>query len=304
MRAYFLWLAKFITVVVVILFAIPAFIGILIGVAGLKSTDIEIVEKKKVAVVEVAGIIESSKETLKELYGHAANEDIKGIVLRINSPGGAVGPSQAVYDAIRKLREKKPIVAVMEAVAASGGIYVALGASEVLAQPGTITGSIGVVYQVPNFSDVTDKVGFKMVSLKAGELKDAGNPFKPLDDKTRTFLEGTLKDVHEQFIRDVAEARGIETEAVRKFADGRIILGEQAKEYGLVDGYGDIYDAARAALKLANVELKEGEEPELVFHEDKLGKLKQLLQSANLWIDRLAIGAPVQMPRPMLLASY
>ncbi|MCB0333435.1 MAG: signal peptide peptidase SppA [Bdellovibrionales bacterium] len=276
MKEYFLWLAKFITVVIVILIAIPMLIGGLIATTHELSSVAEKGKESGVAIVEVKGMIQDDEEILRKLHEQIEDEHVTGIVLDVDSPGGAVGPSQAIYDAVRRLKEIKPIVVSMGTVAASGGLYVSLGASKVLCQPGTMTGSIGVILQIPNVSSITDKVGFEMLTVKSGALKDVGNAFRPVSQADKTFLQSTVEVAHDAFIQAVAEGRGLEVEKVKTFADGRVILGSQAVEYGLADGYGDLYDAAREVYALAGKPLKDDEQPNIFFKEDKYEELKEL----------------------------
>lgn len=277
MKEYFVWLAKLVTGIVLLLVFIPLMIAAMISAASTAKKQIPGQLGPKVAVVELHGIIESEEEVLRKLHEHIANSDIKGIVLDINSPGGAVGPSQAIFSAVQKLKEKKPIVAAMGTVAASGGLYAALGASQVYSQPGTITGSIGVILQIPNVSELADRVGFRMVTIKSGALKDAGNSFEPIQAEARAYLEQTARRAHEDFMLAVAEGRNIPLETVRQFADGRILLGSQALDLKLVDGFGDVYDAGRAVMELAGEPLPEGEYPQLIRPEKPFASLSQIL---------------------------
>jgi len=272
MREYKLWLAKIVTIVILTFVFIPLVAGVM---TVAKKTG------PRVSVVELAGVIEDSTEVLKELYHAARDKDVKAIVLRIDSPGGAVAPSEEVFNAVRRLKAEKPIVVSMGSLAASGGLYSAVGASKILCQPGTQTGSIGVVMQIPNFTTIANKVGFDMITVKSGALKDAGNQFRPMTEVERRFLEDTANKVHDAFIKAVAEGRNIPEEKVRTFADGRVLLGSEAKAYGLVDDFGDVYDAGREALKLAKVELKPDEVPNLVFVNEKKGLLQRALESAS-----------------------
>ena len=235
----------------------------------------------RVSVIELAGVIEDSSDVLRELYHAARDKDVKAIVLRIDSPGGAVAPSEEVYNAVRRLKAEKPIVVSMGSLAASGGLYSAVGASKIFCQPGTQTGSIGVVMQIPNFTSIANKVGFDMITVKSGALKDAGNQFRPMTEVERKFLEDTALKVHDGFIKAVAEGRNIPEDKVRSFADGRVLLGSEAKAYGLVDDFGDVYDAGREALKLAKFELKPDEVPNLVFVNEKKSFLQRALDSAS-----------------------
>jgi protease-4 len=272
MREYKLWLAKIITIVILTFVFVPLVAGVM---TVAKKTG------PRVSVVELTGVIEDSTDVLKELYHAARDKDVKAIVLRIDSPGGAVAPSEEVFNAVRRLKAEKPIVVSMGSLAASGGLYSAVGASKIFCQPGTQTGSIGVVMQIPNFTTIANKVGFDMITVKSGALKDAGNQFRPMTEVERQFLEDTANKVHDAFIKAVAEGRNIPEEKVRSFADGRVLLGSEAKAYGLVDEFGDVYDAGREALKLAKVELKPDEVPNLVFVNEKKGLLQRALESAS-----------------------
>jgi len=274
-KAYFLWLAKLVTLMAMLLVGFFMFMGIVVmmGRDAIPKTD------KRVAVVELNGLIESSKEVVKKLHEQIVDDKVKGVVLRINSPGGAVGPSQDIYNAVRKLKERKPIVASMGSVAASGGLYAALGASKIFCQPGTLTGSVGVVLQIPNFTKVAEKLGVEMVTIKSGELKDVGNSFRTMTEKDRKFLQSTVDEVHTAFVDAVVEGRGIPKSEVEKFADGRVILGSQALALNLVDEYGDVYDAGREVFKILGEPLKDSEFPELFYVEDRLSKLRRLLDS-------------------------
>jgi len=282
MKEYLVWLAKLLTIVVIIVFIIPFFL-----LTAMSATDkaIEevapITDKKTVAVIEVRGVISDAKEILEDLYKQAASDKVKGIVLRVDSPGGAVGPSQEIFSAVKALKSRKPIVASMGAVAASGGLYVSLGASRILAQPGTITGSIGVIMQLPNFTKIANQIGVDFITIKSGKLKDAGNTFRPMTDEEREFLQNTILKAHEDFVLAVQEGRNLAHEKVVSFADGRVILGSQAKELGLIDGYGDLYDAARAVFEILGEPLSEKETPKLYYPGGKFERIRKVLESLS-----------------------
>lgn len=281
MREYFIWLAKMLTVVGLIFIVIPVtLIAVLAAVGAVVAPQIGD-PSKAVAVVEIKGVIEDSKSVLMELAKNLRNKHVKGIVLSINSPGGSVGPSQEIYEAVKKWKGEKPIVAVMGSVAASGGLYSALGATKILAQPGTLTGSIGVIMQVPNLTRVADWAGVQMITVKSGKLKDVGNQFREMLPEERAYLDKSLSVVHGQFIDAVADGRAMPKDKVVTFADGRIVLGSEAKELGLIDGYGDVYEGGRLVLELAGEPLKPGELPSLVFPDDTLSELKRALQSVS-----------------------
>lgn len=280
MRNYILWLSKLLTLLVIFLFVLPVGFVILLGILiNLSDDGSESRSKNVVAVIKLDGMIDDSREVIGELHKQIANEKVKGIVLRINSPGGAVGPSQDIYAAVKRLKAKKPIVASMGSVAASGGFYAALGASKIFCQPGTITGSIGVILNLPNVRRVADWAGVEMITVKSGALKDVGNAFREMAPEEREFLQGTVSTVHEEFVRAVAEGRSLDRQKVAQFADGRIIIGSQAKDLKLVDGFGDVYDAARAVFDVLGKPLPEGEYPKLHYVEDRLASVRRVLES-------------------------
>lgn len=282
MKSYFLWLAKFITVVLVVFVVIPVLGLAVISAAGqIMVKDLTPAKKNSVAVVELNGAIMTSKDIVEKLHDQVENKDVKGIVLRINSPGGAVGPSQDIYRAVERLKAKKPIVVSMGSVAASGGLYSAMAASKIFAQEGTLTGSIGVIMQLPNFKEIAHKVGFDMITIKSGKMKDAGNSFRDMKPEERAYLEDVAKRAHSDFIDAVAKGRNIPREKVEQFADGRILLGTDAKKLGLVDEFGDVYDAARAVFDLLGKPLKEDEEPNLLYPGDKFEEIKKILKSVS-----------------------
>lgn len=290
MREYFVWLAKFFTTVVIVVFVAPLLLAVAVGAIGAASSGKHpsIATDKKVAVVELTGVIEDSKEVVNDLYKQADDDSIKGIVLRINSPGGAVGPSQEIFETVKKLKAKKPIIAVMEAVAASGGFYSALGASKIFAQPGTLTGSIGVIMQIPNVEKLADWAGVKMITIKSGAMKDVGNTFRTMTPEEQAYLEETARDVHAQFISAVSDARNIAKTEVLKWGDGRVILGQKAKELGIVDAFGGVHDGARAVFEelgsplpadedrnwctrpISSQSLKRSSNPLPIFHSDSI----------------------------------
>jgi protease IV len=208
---------------------------------------------ERVGVVEVTGVITDSKTTLRELREFEEDPRIRAVVVRIDSPGGSVGPSQEILEAMQRLQKKKHVLASMGSIAASGGFYVAMGGEKVYANPGTLTGSIGVISQFPNVSGLLKWAGVDMRTITAGKLKDAGNPFREMSAEERSYFQAMLDDVHAQFIGAVVEARKLPEEEVRKVADGRVFTGRKAKELKLVDELGGLQDAVREAGKLAGI---------------------------------------------------
>src|SRR5262245_43180794 len=208
----------------------------------------------KVAVVELEGIILDVEDLVRDLKSHRDNPLVRAVVVRINSPGGVVGPTQELVRAVQRLREAgKPVVASLGAVAASGGYYVAVAADTIYANPGTLTGSIGVIMQMANLENLMKKVGVDYVVIKAGQFKDVGNVSRPMTAEERRVLQSLPDDVQRQFLDAVAEGRKLERSRVVAFADGRVFSGAQAKALGMVDELGGLEEAVDRAAKLAGL---------------------------------------------------
>jgi protease IV len=208
----------------------------------------------RVAIVELEGVIIEVDDIVRELKAHRENPSVRAVVMRINSPGGVVAPTQELHTAIQRLREAgKPVVASMGSVAASGGYYVAVACDRIYANPGTLTGSIGVIMQLANLEQLMKKVGVDYVVVKAGQFKDVGNIARAMTPDERRVMQALLDDVHAQFIGAVAEGRKLPREDVARFADGRVFSGTQAKELKMVDALGGLEDAVLAAAKLAGI---------------------------------------------------
>ncbi len=212
--------------------------------------------EKKIGVIYVNGVISDYIGYLKKLKKAERDNSIKAVVIVVNSPGGSVGASQEIYRAIEKLRKKKPVVVSMGNVAASGGYYISVPANVIYADPGTITGSIGVIIQHVNLNGLFQKIGIKMENIKSGKNKDILYPNNELTPEQKKLLEATIKDVYEQFLDAIVKYRPIKKEKLRKIADGRIFSGRQAKELGLVDKLGNFDDAVQEAKKLAGIKGK------------------------------------------------
>lgn len=226
-----------------------------------------------VGYVEVKGPILDSGETVKQLAEMRKKTNVKAVVLRIESPGGVIGPSQEIYAAVKKLAKTKKVVVSMGSVAASGGYHVAIPAAVIYANPGTITGSIGVLMKLSNVEGLMDKVGMKAFTLKSGKFKDTGSPVRPLTDEDKALLQGVIGNLHEQFVKAVAESRKLPVEEVRRLADGRVYTGEQALALRLVDRLGTLEDAVEEAGRLAGIK----GEPTLIMPPKKRKFLKELL---------------------------
>jgi protease IV len=237
-----------ITGAVILLFTVT-----LVFVALLLGGDKQLLGGKGVGLVEVKGLIIDSQETVRQLNELRENERVKAIVLRIDSPGGVVGPSQEIYAEVKKLSAVKKVVVSMGSLAASGGYYIAAPAVRIIANPGTITGSIGVLMKFSNVEGLLGKIGMKAFTLKTGKYKDVGSPVRPMSDQDKVMLQGVIDSAHGQFVKAVAEGRKLPVEEVRQIADGRIFTGEQALALKLVDRLGTLQDAVEEAGKLAGI---------------------------------------------------
>jgi len=226
-----------------------------------------------VGVVEVRGVILDSRDVVRQLRELRKNDRVKAIVLRIDSPGGVVAPSQEISEEVKKLVAEKNVVVSMGSVAASGGYYIAAPATKIYANPGTITGSIGVLMKFSNVEGLLGKVGMKSFTLKTGPYKDAGSPVRPMTTAERTLLQGVIDSAHGQFVRAVSEGRKLPLDDVRKIADGRILTGEQALGLKLVDRLGNLQDAIEEAGRLGGLK----GEPEVILPSSKKRKLIDLL---------------------------
>ena len=245
---------------------------------------------EKVAVIDIVGVISRADTVIDQIHQYRDDQTVKAIVLRINSPGGSVAPVQEIYSELKKL--DKPIVASMGSTAASGGYYIAAIADEILANPGTLTGSIGVIMQFMKMKGLYEKIGLEQQVIKSGKFKDTGSSVRDLTDEEREILQATLDDVHNQFIDAVFEGRQahLTREEVVDLADGRIFSGQQAFEHKLVDRLGNLPDAIDRAGELGGISGK----PKVVRTKRKLSMLERMLGSAGKEnLDRLLDNAGV-----------
>ncbi len=226
-----------------------------------------------VGLVEVSGPIVSSEETVKAIDRYRDNKSVKAIVLRVDSPGGGVAASQEIYQAIMKARQEKPVVCSLGEVAASGGYYIASACDTIVANPGSLTGSIGVIMEFLTAEELIKKVGLRFEVVKAGEVKDVGSFTRRMTPAERAMLQAMLDDVHLQFIEAVAEGRGMEPEAIVPYADGRVFTGRQAMAIGLVDTLGTLDDAISIAGRMGGLK----ERPRVIRERRKKRSLYDLL---------------------------
>lgn len=257
-----------------VLFALSVKIaGTLIG-----SEDGSLVDKEGVGLVEVKGMILDSKETIRQLRYFLKKDSVKAVVMRVDSPGGIVAPSQEIYAEVRKFSAKKKIIVSMGSLAASGGYYISAPSTLIYANPGTITASIGVILKLSNIESLMDKIGIKSHTLKTGKYKDSGSPLREFSAEDRAMLQSVIDNTHEQFVRAVAEGRKLPIEDVRKIADGRILSGEQAREHKLVDRLGTLQDAIEEAGRLAGIS---GDPELLLAPKKKVNYLDLLAEGAE-----------------------
>jgi len=239
---------------------------------------------ERIGVVEINGMLSGSDPVVRQLVSFKKDDSIKAVILRVDSPGGAVAPSQEIHDEVIRVAAKKPVVVSMASVAASGGYYVSIPAHRIVANPGTITGSIGVIMQLTNLEELYGKLGLKSLVVKSGEHKDIASPFRPMSSEDRKILQGVIDDIYDQFVSAVAEGRNLPVEKVRNLADGRIFTGRQAKEIGLVDELGGMQDAVGIAKDLAG----SSGEPTLVYPpKDKENLLKYFVEESASQVGRM-----------------
>ncbi len=213
----------------------------------------KIISGPQIGIVEIKGIIEDSKIILKHLKKFKSDSDIKGIIVRIDSPGGAVGPTQEIYSEILKLNKTKKVYVSIGNIAASGGYYIASAGQKIFSNPGSIVGSISVIMQTVNVEQLVKMLKIDVETIKSGKYKDIGSPFKEMTPEERELLLDVTKDIHNQFIEAVAKGRRIEVEKIREISDGRIMTGLAAQNLGLVDEIGTIEDTAESLWKDLNL---------------------------------------------------
>ena len=231
----------------------------------------------EIALVRIQGMLMDSQNIVRQLSDYRHNPGVRGILLRIDSPGGAVAPAQEIYSEIMKLRaDHKTVYASMGTVAASGGYYIACAADYVLANPGTLTGSIAAVMAFSNIEELTNKIGVKPVIIKSGKYKDVGSPLRAMNPEERKLLQNVVDDVHQQFVQAVAKGRGLSVSEVKEIADGRIMTGQQALKLKLIDEIGGLEKTLELLAKKIGVEGR----PKVIEEKEKTPFFDWLLQSS------------------------
>ncbi|HMQ80462.1 MAG TPA: signal peptide peptidase SppA [Ignavibacteria bacterium] len=230
----------------------------------------------KIAIVEINDVIVSSEKTVEQIKKFREDKSIKAIILRVNTPGGGVAASQEIYEEVKKTRDSGKIIVVsMGSIAASGGYYIAVGSSLIIANPGTLTGSIGVIAQFISIKDLAEKLGINQTTIKSGSLKDAGSPFKTMSDSDKAYFQDVVDNSFGQFLDVVAKERKMDKQTLLQYANGRVFTGLQAMEYGLIDSLGTFEDAIRITGKMAGIE----GEPRIVREKKKFSFFEEVMGS-------------------------
>ncbi len=269
------------------------FLLVVIASGWLSGRSVVVSVGDKIGVIEVEGAITDARRLVEQIDDFRDQSGIKAVVVRINSPGGGVGPSQEIHAELKQLAARKPVIVSMGSVAASGGYYIAVAGKRIFANPGTMTGSIGVIMSFPNYQELMGKVGVSTEVVKSGRFKDIGSATRPFSVAERELLQQMVDDVHQQFVEAVSKGRNIPQDRLKPFVDGRIFSGRQAQAAGLVDELGTFTDAVKYAAKTVGL----GEDPDLVYPEkpgtNLFGRYLQNIVSRHLGVNlpaRLTIG--------------
>ena len=292
------WFLGILGVIALIVAGFVLFITMLISSAETRTELVTTGSGEKIAVIELRGVITSSDDVIRQLKKYRESRGIRAIVLHIDSPGGGVVPSQEVYEEVRATRESgKPVVVSMGSLAASGGYYVACGGSRLVANRGTLTGSIGVIAEFLQYGDALRKLGIDMHIVKSGRLKDSGTPMRKMTDEEQKYFQNLMDVVHRQFIAVVEKSRHLEHEKVVALADGRVFTGEESVKLGLVDTLGTFEDAVNIAAHLAGI----AGEPAIVRERRSQGWLEPFFGDAGQTIRELKQEI---LDRPVLSYRY
>jgi protease-4 len=241
---------------------------------------VAVLARDRIAILPLQGVITQNHRVLSELREYRKDNSVKGFVLWVDSPGGEVAPSQSIYRELSRAREDGlPVVAVIGSVGASGAYYASLGADTILVMPGSLVGSIGVIMEFPNVEQLLDKVGLKFEVIKSAEHKDIGSPYREVTDEERALLQVVIDNVFNQFLEAISEERNIPRDSVLKVADGRVLSGQSAIEYGLVDAEGNLVDAIAMAGEMAGL----GPEPRTVLRQERRVTWLDLVTSLARW---------------------
>ena len=272
------------TVLVIILVIALVLGSVMVIALNMLSPSSDLFFTEKIGIISVEGTISASQTVTSQLVKYRKDKGIKAIILKINSPGGSIAPSQEIYREIQKTIPVKKVVAAMGTVAASGGYYIAAAANKIVANPGTITGSIGVIMEFVRVEELLNKIGVDLEIIKSGEFKDIGSPDRKLTKRERELLDVMIMDMQKQFVEAIVRGRGLSLEKVQAIADGRIFSGAQAKELGLVDFLGNFQDAIEITKELAGIK---GDVTLVYPKKSKLDLLDFLLETSTEFAARL-----------------
>lgn len=266
-------------IVIALIFVGVAFLVLAVSVTATGDRNFEYVTSgsgsEKIAVVELDFTIMDSKSIVRQFKKYREDKSIKAIVLRVNSPGGGVAASQEMYEEVKKTRDSgKPVIVSFGSIAASGGYYVSCGGSLIVSNPGTLTGSIGVIATFPNWKELAEKLGVKETIVKSGKLKDSGNPFRDMNSDDLEYFQEIIDNSYDQFLDVVSTERKIDKEELRKIANGRVFTGKQAKDLKLVDSLGTYEDAIRIAGQIAKIK----GEPSIVREKSRRNFVEYLIE--------------------------
>lgn len=266
--------------IMLIIAAVALFAGATAALRVSNGSHMPYFTQEKFGVINVTGFIGDSRKVSDWAYKLRKDDSIKGVIVRINSPGGGVAASQEMYYAIKRLAEVKPVVVSMGTVAASGGYYIAAAGHKIVANPATLTGSIGVKMELPNFQGLMKKIGVSYLSLTSGKLKAAGSPFQSMTKEERDYFQAIIMDMYNQFIDVIVEGRHMKRKKILPYADGRAMTGQQALDAGLVDMLGDRETAYMELAKLCKLDaplpLEEGPKKETSFLKEVLSSVLEL----------------------------
>lgn len=268
----------FISLIVIALFFVGISFLYLTKIISDSDGSLEISGKgnEKIAEVKLDFTIFSSEGIVRQFKKYGEDKSIKAIILRINTPGGGVAASQEIYEIVKKTRDSgKPVIVSIASLGASGGYYAACGGSTIVADEGSLVGSIGVIIQLVNYKELADKIGIKSMTITSGELKDAGNPFKDFSEKDRTYFQEIVDDTFDQFLEVVSKERKIDTADLKQYATGRVFTGRQALKIGLVDSIGTYEDAIRIASNMAGID----GEPTIVKEKERSTLIERILDT-------------------------
>lgn len=282
-------------IVLVILFLSLISIYRTSGTSKMVSSKNGIFGSDEIGVLEIKGVIMDSDDFLEKIRDFKERDRVKAIIVRIDSPGGGVAASQEIYEELKKLDKEKPVIASLSSVAASGGYYIALGARTIIANLGTVTGSIGVIMQLADLQKLYEFIKVTPITVKSGKFKDIGSSSRRMTEEERALLQKLSDNMHSQFKKAVAESRKIPMNVLDEIADGRVFSGQQAFELGLVDYIGTFDDAIRYAKKTSKLP----DETELFYPKDEKKGLKEFLSGVKTFINKTLVESNQNVPVAM-----